>query len=168
VGCGVCRVRRHGGRGDLASRPGIIGYKGRESMSLSFRKRGLVVGLIIFAILLLLINHFRTIPQAPVFPESTLNDQNVYIHNDFWKPAMPNTVRLYYSALELPERIINYYQERGALCQEFSFDGSQGVTCEGKANPFGSYSAYIYPATYVSNGYTEFTIEIEWEWFIQI
>jgi hypothetical protein len=97
----------------------------------------------------------NTLPIAPVYTESELVD--------FASRAIGRSrpmVTYYYESGSSPDKIIAFYEERGAC--GLGEDLKSRELCKGNATPSGEYFVYIDLDSYMTKGITTYAVEIIW------
>lgn len=111
----------------------------------------------------------QRIPSVPIYPGSVLvemSGDDDPLAEEYSIPAAtfgitrPMLVSAEYSSDASAQNIIDFYEAQTANCRG-NFEGSSRVACEGTAEPFGTYSAYIDKVSDLSTPQV-FTLEIRW------
>ncbi len=87
-------------------------------------------------------------PTAPIYPESIL----MQVSSDGTQTLPIQTYK--YSVKASPDKIINFYADRGRC--------GLHEPCLGEAWPIGEYFVYIDLESYESEGFTKYAVEIHW------
>jgi hypothetical protein len=125
------------------------------------RSRGcvgcLALVVVIVVAIALRIRYIKTIPEAPIYTNSTLISQSSYDSEGVFYPWISSK----YESSDSPEKIIQFYSQDGTCELSDKIEGR--YICKGKATPFGDYMVYIDSAQFPIENQTPYTLEIQWE-----
>ncbi len=100
------------------------------------------------------IQYLNTIPEAPIYGHSTLINKLSQNSPGVFYPL----ITYYYKSSDAPEQVIQFYSQDGA-CKQIE----ERFICNGRATPFGEYTAYIDSTQTPVDHQITYILEIRWE-----
>jgi hypothetical protein len=116
------------------------------------------IAAIVFVLFMLVSQHNDCLNRETVTPEIPLYMDSTYISEEVpFDSSGGKIVSRQYEVLTSPQNVREFY-ERYSLCSENVLENE--VRCDGKAQPFGSFTVRI---DFVNSNTTNYVVEIRWD-----